>query len=65
MSEKTTQEQDRTALSAINERRFDAWLAGATEAQVERFKKLQAGVPVLVRDDELPPALRGGALEVF
>lgn len=47
----------------LSAKKFDAWLAGATEAQVERWKKLQAAAPV--RDDELPPALRGGALEVF
>lgn len=45
--------------------KFDAWLAGATEAQAERFRQLQGRGAVKVRDDELPPALRGGALEVF
>lgn len=44
---------------------FDAWLAGATEAQAERFRRLQEQAGVEVKDDELPPALRGGALEVF
>lgn len=43
--------------------RFDAWLAGATAEQQARWERLH-GKPA-VDDNELPPALRGGALEVF
>lgn len=45
--------------------RWAGWLAGATEAQAERFRRLQEQAGVEVKDDELPPALRGNALDAF
>jgi hypothetical protein len=48
------------------ERRFDAWIAGMTAEQAERFRRqqLQRELPP-VPDEDLPPALRGGALGVY
>lgn len=61
-------DSDRTARGrpvtiTATDKRFAGWLAGATEAQAERWKRMQAAAPV--KDAELPPALRDGALEVF
>lgn len=45
---------------------FDAWLAGASSEQQARWERIQAGLAAdPVKDDQLPPALRGGALEAF
>lgn len=46
-------------------KRWEGWLAGATPEQAERFRRLQAQRNVVVPDEQLPPALRGGNLEVF
>lgn len=52
--------------AAHHGRRFDAWLAGASPEQAKRWKRMQAVLAAdPVQDDQLPPALRGGALEVF
>ena len=46
--------------------RFAGWLAGASPEQAKRWERMQAGLAAdPVQDDQLPPALRGGALEVF
>jgi len=46
--------------------RFDAWLAGCSAEQQARFEAAQQRLDAHpVTDDQLPPALRGGALEVF
>lgn len=45
--------------------RFAAWLAGATAEQQARWERLQQQGATKVNDNDLPPALRGGALEVF
>lgn len=47
-------------------RKFDAWLAGASAEQQARWDRMQSGlVADPVKDEQLPPALRGGALEAF
>ena len=47
--------------------RFAAWLAAATPAQVEAWKRRNGGRIELAEptDDQLPEPLRGGALVVF
>lgn len=51
------------APSPESDRRFEAWLAGASAEQIERWKRNHAAEAV--PGDELPPPLRGGALEAF
>lgn len=51
--------------SPMRDMRFDAWLAGATAEQQARWERLQQQGATKVNDNDLPPALRGGALEVF
>lgn len=46
--------------------RFDAWLAGASPEQAKKWADRQAALAAdPVKDEQLPPALRGGALEAF
>lgn len=45
-------------------RRFDAWLAGATAEQQAAWEARQHKAET-VPDEQLPPPLRGGNLEVF
>jgi len=49
------------------QQRFASWLAAATPAQVEAWKRRNGGRIELAEptDDQLPEPLRGGALVVF
>ncbi len=57
----------RAVSDAATDKRFAAWLAAATPAQVEAWKRRNGGRLELAdpTDDQLPHALRCGALEVF
>lgn len=48
------------------DKRFAGWLAGASAEQQARWERMQSGLAAdPVKDEQLPPALRGGALEAF
>lgn len=57
----------RAVSDAAADKRFAAWLAAATPAQVEAWKRRNGGRIELAEptDDQLPEPLRGGALVVF
>lgn len=46
--------------------RFAGWLAGCSAEQQARLEQAQKALEANpVKDEQLPPALRGGSLEVF
>lgn len=56
-----------TSVPLSQQQRFAGWLAAATPAQVEAWKRRNGGRIELTEptDDQLPEPLRGGALEAF
>ena len=56
-----------TTVPLSQQQRFASWLAAATPAQVEAWKRRNGGRIELAEptDDQLPEPLRGGALVVF